>query len=458
MAHALFSPSSAHKWIRCAGALAMEQGAPDSTSAAADQGTAAHHLAAMVLTDGTYYTRAYEGRTIRVINGQVWERGDPRPPLLQGQRNHSDREFAVDEDMCEAVQTYVDAIRGRIEEYKAAGAIDTTILIENRVDISNVVNHPEQFGTSDVIIVATWADGTSLIGVEDLKYGYRLVNADHNEQLMIYALGALEQYEMLGNFTRARMVIHQPNRDHVSDWECSIEELREFGAKAGEAAALANDMLKLTKGIVGKKRDEILATTLTPGEKQCQWCKRKGNCPALAGFVEEVTGVDFDDLTKDHIETLTSEPVAASLADQEKQGEHLARLRAAVPLLDIFARGILAMSDAFVLGGGKMPGWKAVQGKKGNRKWEDASAAEAMMKEQMRLPSDDMYTKKIISPTVAEKLLAKDSPRRWKKLNSLVTQSEGQPAVVEESDKRPPLEIKSPEDDFGVLVDGDDMV
>ena len=451
MAHALFSPSSAHKWTRCEGALAMEYGYPDSTSAAADEGTAAHHLAALVLTDGTYYTRAYQGRIIRVVNGVVYERGDPWPPLFKGQRNRSDRTFEVDEDMCDAVQTYVDAIRGRIDEYKAAGAVDTTILVENRVDISNVVNYPEQFGTSDIIIIATWADGTSLIGVEDLKYGYRLVNAERNEQLMIYALGALEQYEMLGNFTRARMVIHQPNRDHVSDWECSVDELREFGDKAKKAAGRA---LSAYENAVRTKTEPSVAL-LTPGEKQCQWCKRKGDCPALVGFVEEVTGVEFEDLTKEKIEELTTEPVV--IEDPEAYGERLAKLRAAVPLLDIFARGILAMSDAFVLGGGKMPGWKAVQGKKGNRRWDDANAAEEEMK-RMRLSSDDMYTKKVISPTQAEKLLAKDSPRRWKKLNSLVTQSEGQPAVVEESDKRPPLEIKNPEDDFAAVIDGDDMV
>lgn len=440
----------------------MEHGYPDSTSAAADEGTAAHHLAALVLTDGTYYTRAYQGRIIRVVNGVVYERGDPWPPLFKGQRNRSDRTFEVDEDMCDAVQTYVDAIRGRIEEYAAAGAVDTTILIENRVDISNVVNYPEQFGTSDVIIVVTWADGTSLIGVEDLKYGYRLVHAstpnskggrDGNEQLMIYALGALEQYEMLGNFTRARMVIHQPNRDHVSDWECSVEELRAFGKKAGEAATTA--LYHYEAVVSGLIKKEALTPVLTPGEKQCQWCKRKGDCPALVGFVEEVTGVEFEDLTKEGIEEKLQDNIGGPMA--EDFGERLAKLRAAVPLLDIFSRGILAMSDAFVLGGGKMPGWKAVQGKKGNRRWDDANAAEEEMK-RMRLSTDDMYTKKVISPTVAEKLLAKDSPRRWKKLNSLITQSEGQPAVVEESDKRPPLEIKNPEDDFAAVIDGDDLV
>lgn len=450
MAHALFSPSSAHKWIRCAGALAMEQGAPDSTSSAADEGTAAHHLAAMVLTDGTYYTRAYQGRLIRVINGVVWERGEPMPPRLQGQRNNSDRVFEVDEDMCEAVQTYVDAIRGRIEEYKAAGAIDTTILIENRVDISNVVNHPEQFGTSDVIIVATWADGTSLIGVEDLKYGYRLVDAERNEQLMIYALGALEQYELLGNFTRARMVIHQPNRDHVSDWECTVEELRAFGKLAATAADKARWLLENWNTLTPAER----LATLTAGEKQCQWCKKK-DCEARLAVLNEVTGVEFEDLTNEVIDELVTEP--AVIEDPEAYGQRLAMLRSKVPMLDMLARGILAMSDAFVLDGGKMPGWKAVQGKKGNRKWEDPAVAEAEMK-RMRLPTDDMYTKKVISPTAAEKLLAKDSPRRWTKLNSLVTQSEGQPAVVEESDKRPPLEIKNPADDFAPVIDSDDMV
>ncbi len=93
-----------------------------------------------------------------------------------------------------------------------------------------------------------------------------------------------------------------------------------------------------------------------------------------------------------------------------------------------------------------MPGWKVVAGKKGNRKWVDDIIVEDELK-KMRLSKDEMYKMKLISPTDAEKMFKKDNPKRWSKLQDFITQSEGPPAIVEESDKRPALEIKEVEFD-----------
>ena len=55
----------------------------------------------------------------------------------------------------------------------------------------------------------------------------------------------------------------------------------------------------------------------------------------------------------------------------------------------------------------------------------------------------------------AEKLL-KDSPKRWDRVQSLITQSEGKPSVAPESDKRPALVITPTENDFENL-EADDL-
>lgn len=424
-AHALFSPSSAHKWIRCAGALAMEYGLPNKTSGAAEDGTAKHEVAAWALTDGTYYAAAYIGRI--TSNG-----------------------YEVTNAMAEIVQTYVDAIRARVDEFYAACAKNVILLIEQRVDFSAVVGVPNQFGTSDAVFLVEWQDETWTVGVEDAKFGYNLVHADQNEQLMLYALGVLANYDVLGDFTNSRMVIHQPAREHTSDWELPVDELLAFGEEAKAAAQRA--LVYLNDRKAGKK---VPLEALTPGEKQCQYCKAAGSCPALGKFVEETVGAEFEDLTK---ETVTSTLSSLSELDAITHGKVLARYMAAIPLIDIFSRAVMAATEAFMFDGGKVPGWKIVQGKKGNRSWgQNKPDAEAAMK-AMRLKQEQMYDFTLISPTSAEKLLAKESPRRWAKLQKLVTQSDGKPAVVEESDKRPPLEIKPAADDFGVLADGDDLV
>ena len=52
-AHAELSASSAHRWISCPASISASRGIADSSSAAAEEGTAAHELAERCLRDGT---------------------------------------------------------------------------------------------------------------------------------------------------------------------------------------------------------------------------------------------------------------------------------------------------------------------------------------------------------------------------------------------------------------------
>jgi hypothetical protein len=103
-----------------------------------------------------------------------------------------------------------------------------------------------------------------------------------------------------------------------------------------------------------------------------------------------------------------------------------------------------------LLNGNVVPGVKLVQGRRGARQWLSTEEAEALLK-SMRLKQEQMYNFKLISPTQADKLLAKESPRRWKKVEALITQRDGSPSVAPESDKRPALVIAPPADDFEVV-------
>lgn len=388
----------------------MEAGKPDTSSEFADEGTAAHDLAAMALTSGND-ARAYLGRIIQVKD--------------------SGREFEVDEDMAANVQIYLDNVR----EYIQGGEL----MVEQRVDFSHVVNVPDQGGTSDAIIIT--ADGDE-IQVHDLKYGRGVrVDAQDNEQLRLYALGALNEYGMVGDFKRVRMVIHQPRLNHLSEAVCTIDEIEKFGRYVGERAWHAMEVLNIEK-------PEAYVHHLTPGEKQCQWCKAKANCPKLARHVEESVGADFEVMPTIADGALINNTVTIA------PDESLAIKMKAVDLIEDWCKAVRAEVERRLFDGVPVPGYKLVEGKRGNRAWSNAAEVETTMK-SMRLKIEEMYDFKLISPTSAEKLAKAGTigKRQWPRLQELITQSEGKPSVAPESDKRPALVVTPTADEFETVDD-----
>ena len=90
---------------------------------------------------------------------------------------------------------------------------DPLIMVEHRLDYSEYV--PEGFGTGDLVIVA---DG--VIEVIDFKSGRGVrVDAHRNSQLMLYALGALLEFDPLYDIHHVRMTIVQPRLNNLSSYE-----------------------------------------------------------------------------------------------------------------------------------------------------------------------------------------------------------------------------------------------
>jgi hypothetical protein len=421
-AHALFSPSSAHTWINCKASTAAQLGQPDDSSEFADDGSASHELAKWCLDAGTD-AAAYIGRVIKI----------------------GEREFDVDDERAEYVQLYLDDIRSRKAAYELTGAT-VQMLVEQRLSIEHITGEKGAKGTSDCVLIASWDDGRAEICVIDLKYGRGVsVFAENNYQGMIYAHAALHEHSDFFDFTNVRIVIHQVRlSEKPSEWEITPAALTEWISTVAKPAAEQAMLYVESVDFV-----PLALSDFVPGEKQCKFCKAKAVCPALAKHVEETIGADFDDIAD-----MTSNGIATvvDLLDSEELG----KVYPALPLIEMFGKAVLARIEAELLNGGTVPGTKLVQGRKGARKWSSTDEAEALLK-SMRLKQDEMYQFKVISPTQAEKLLAKDSPRRWKKAESLIVQPNGSPSVAPESDKRPALVIAPVSEDFEVVDDGDDL-
>ncbi|AOI70860.1 hypothetical protein WI29_34135 [Burkholderia ubonensis] len=436
--HALLSPSSAHTWIECAASTAAQIGQPDESSEYADEGTAAHELAKWCL-NADEDAHQHIGTIIPVG-------GTPEAPR---------RTFEVDADMADAVQIYVDAIRDRIRALELGGAT-VTLLVEQRLPIEHITGERGARGTSDAVLIAVWANGRAELEIRDLKFGRGVkVEAERNPQAMIYADAVLEDQSDFYQFDAVNIVIHQPRVDEVpSEWRTSQDKLVAWiNATARPAAKRALEI----KAYRENDNEIWLPEWFNPGENQCRFCKAKAVCPALAKHVEATIGADFDTLADEELRLDGDMPTveAVELLD----GEALGRIYPSLPLIELWGKAVLGRIEHELFSGRTVPGAKLVQGRRGARQWADAEAAEKLLK-GMRLKHEQMYNSTLISPTQADKLLAKDSPRRWKKVEQLITQRDGAPSVAPESDKRPALTIAPPEDDFQAITedDGDDLI
>lgn len=219
--HALLSASGAHRWLKCPPSALAEAGMPDSTSAAAEQGTVAHALA--------------EWKLRRALH---------QAPSMKPVSDWIDTEMEAHTD------DYVAFIQERLREARKTCS-DPVVLIEQRLDYSYFV--PGGFGTGDCVIIAEPA-----LQIIDLKYGQGiLVETERNPQLMLYALGALAAFEALYEISEVTLTIFQPRRSNVDTWTVSVTELKAWAegvvrpaaelAARGEGCFAAGDWCRFCK-------------------------------------------------------------------------------------------------------------------------------------------------------------------------------------------------------------------
>lgn len=380
-AHALLSPSAAHRWIHCTPSVRLEEGVKDEGSDFAAEGTLAHAIAS---------------RKILETLGRPHDEQDREIGEL--------RERYYSEEMEGYTDTYRSIVLEKFNEAKTRSK-DAQLLVEVRLDFGAFL--PDAFGTADAVIIAD-----DLMEVIDFKYGKGVkVDADHNPQMMIYALGALDEFLLDYDIKRVRMTIVQPRIDNLS--EC--------GMMAGELTAWRTVTLKpaAEKAFAGVG-DQV------PGE-WCQFCKVRATCSAIAEKARQVCNEDFRE--------------ARLISDEDIPG-----LLPLVPVLKGWLEDFASHALQRALDGATIKGYKLVEGKS-NRQItdQDALLGALLVKGYQR---DDLLKKPELKAIgELEKLVGKKAfaeiGKPW------LVKPQGKPTLAEESDKRPVWKPKeSASEDF----------
>jgi hypothetical protein len=405
MAHAFLSPSGLAAALACELKVWAEKGLPDSSSSASSEGTAAHELAADCL-EGEFDAAYFIGRQIEA-DGII---------------------FTVDSDMASFVQVYLNYVR----------ALGGQLLVEQRLPVASITLEDGATGTSDAVVL----DGETL-HVVDLKFGRGVqVFSENNAQLRCYGLAALRHYNLAGEFKTVVMHIVQPRMGHIDSETLTAEELLAWGESVLPTAK------RILAGPSGLQA--------TPNEKSCKFCRAKGSCPALQTHVVATVMDDFVDVTQPV--SLASKLAAATDRISRVDNQTLANLMPQLGLIVDWCNEVRAEVDRRIFRGEEVPGYKVVDGKKGNREWTDEDAVRSVLDIVCDDPAVFTAPKPPapVSPTQMEKVLKKSDPLLWERLKEMVTQSAGSPAVVPVSDKRPAKLIAAPSaDDFDDVTTGE---
>ena len=373
-AHAKLSASGASRWASCPGSVQMEEGIPDRESIYAQEGTLAHEMSELKLK---HYLDP-KGFGKRKLNAAIKK-------LKENELYQAEMDSYTD--------TYVDFIKEKALSFPSNPYIE----IEKRVDFSRWVDGG--FGTCDCVLIHG-----STLSIIDLKYGKGVpVSADQNEQLILYALGAYDAFNLIYNLDKIELNIVQPRINNFSTWEISLTELLLWG-----------DYFKVQaeKALGGNGE-------LVPSAKACKFCKARDICTARAEnnlSLESEINLKPNEIPKD------------KLYEYISRGEDIAK----------WVADLKAYALDMCLKGEDVKGLKAVAGRT-SRSWTNQDEAINKLIEG-GIDEAIIYDKVPLTLAKLEKALGKQQFTAL--VGDLVVTSEGKPTLVFENDKRPAISNK----------------
>lgn len=368
--HAKLSPSSAHRWLECPGSVRLasemeKAGVVEGSSVYADEGTMAHTLAEIQAS----HAFGLIDDTERVGRLRDWANTTPDE---------------YHDEMHECAASYVALLQRLAAEFP-----HTQVMLEQKVDTGVTAS----WGTLDAAMVSA-----THLHIVDYKYGRGIpVDATENPQLMLYALGGLDLFELLGDIETVTMTVHQPRLDSISHYTKKVKDLkmwREAVARPAAALALSDDAY------------------LSPSDSACRFCPAAGQCRAR---VEYMTKRDFGN------------PDMLSPAE-------IGEILGALPDVRNWAKAVeenalrLAYND-----GVKIPGWKCVRSG-GQRQFKDEAKAFEILADAGF--ERDQYARESLQTLAKLDKLVGGKDALSELMGSVLGRSEGRESLVPEDDER----------------------
>ena len=409
--HALLSASSSKQWLHCPPSVRLQENFPNESSVYAAEGTFAHEVC-------EYKVRKYLKERVKRPQSEEYDT----------------------EEIEQITDVYAEFVISIIEQMKENGC-EPLAFVEERVDYSHIA--PSGFGTADMLIIGKDEQWRGILHVCDFKTGAGVfVDADHNSQMMLYAIGALAAYGFLYDIEIVRMSIIQPRLDNISTFECSRQELEDWGESIKPIAKLAYE---------GKGEQH-------PGD-WCRFCRAKPVCTACADealalcredFLD-LDAVTFDDTAEESDMTAPYEADTQTAVFKQPGLIPISELAEILPTLNRISSWIEAVfafvSSEAINHGVPIPGYKVVEGRS-KRVFTDTKA---VVDTAVQNGYTDLYKQSLITLTEFEKMMGK------KKFNELlgeyVAKPPGKLALVPESDPREPVDLTTPGQEFSALPD-----
>ena len=339
MAHAKWSPSNMEQNTACNGSAVMQEGCTDKTNTTQDEGNAVHWFSEQHMTVGG------------VAVGSVAPNG-----------------VVLSQEMVDHAEAYTNSCLSLNGEHH----IEETVAIR-RIHLTDCWGTPDHW---------CLVPEEMTLYVDDLKYGWGIIEPYMNKQLMAYASGIIDSLGISDQTLTVCLRIHQPRPWHamgsMRKWRFPAEELRTHINQIHTACNSVNP-------------------TLCTG-KHCKHCLRILECPA--NRLAAMNAVDIAEW-----------PVGT---EQSNIGREIEILRYAHEILGNRLSALEGEAIELIKSGSGVSGWSMEHGQ-GRVNWTTDTATMIALGEIMGC---DLRNPKPITPAQAKK---KGFPAELVKQNSQLT-------------------------------------